>query len=82
MTCNASQSDFLAPVIVRPDKAIKKVNYTLTYKFGEGFFDSCKVGRYYSVLLLFFHLLCFKLRLSLPRLFFVPTANFDLQGAL
>ncbi|VDL60014.1 unnamed protein product [Hymenolepis diminuta] len=42
MTCSPTQSDFLSPVTIRDDNAIKKVNYTLANQFGNGFFDSCK----------------------------------------
>ncbi|VDO12059.1 unnamed protein product [Rodentolepis nana] len=42
MTCSPTQSDFIYPVEVRYDKAIERVNYNLTYQFGNGFFDSCK----------------------------------------
>ncbi|KAL5104238.1 NPC intracellular cholesterol transporter 1 [Taenia crassiceps] len=41
MTCNPAQSDFLSAVTIRHDKAVERVNYTLTLRFGEGFFDSC-----------------------------------------
>nr|CDS20424.1 Niemann Pick C1 protein [Echinococcus granulosus] len=41
MTCNPAQSDFLSAVTIREDKAVKRVKYTLTHQFGEGFFNSC-----------------------------------------
>ncbi|KAL5968169.1 NPC intracellular cholesterol transporter 1, partial [Taenia solium] len=66
MTCNPSQSDFLSAVTVRDDKAVKRVNYTLTHRFGEGFFNSCANVQYSGAPAI--SIICEDAQCTLPKL--------------
>uniref|UniRef100_A0A0R3W6D3 SSD domain-containing protein n=1 Tax=Taenia asiatica TaxID=60517 RepID=A0A0R3W6D3_TAEAS len=66
MTCNPAQSDFLSAVTVRDDKAVKRVNYALTHRFGEGFFNSCANVQYSGAPAI--SIICEDAQCTLPKL--------------